>query len=293
MIDIKTIGALAWDTAQESTTARVIGVTSRGVFLMTPELKVIFLSQEKYSSPLSVTFNSSPDFGFIQVGQNAVLSKSCIDLQGQLFSLNAEKIWKSGEPEGVFGGWDSTLDRLAGLSTLAFHRNPNGFGIYLPALCGNAKTHQKDQEPEEIAPLLMMAEAAVRGDTALFVASGGRLLGAGRGLTPSGDDALMGALLCLSRWRILFSNSPVVLASANELVARALVKTTAISANLLGAATAGQADERLITALDYVMTGQYGETEALNAILGYGGSSGVDALAGMAVVMRAAKSLIR
>ena len=110
-----------------------------------------------------------------------------------------------------------------------------------------------------------------------------QLLGRGSGLTPSGDDCVLGLLLMLNRWQ---ANKDWC--SLNQAVIDATYqKTTTISANLIECAAAGQADERLLNVIDGIVTGKPAIAECTEHVLSWGSSSGIDALAGMAVAVTA------
>jgi hypothetical protein len=105
------------------------------------------------------------------------------------------------------------------------------------------------------------------------------LVGAGRGLTPSGDDALCGVLLALRA-----GGAPSqALAAVSTAVTRSLAATTSLSASLLLAAAAGCAVPEVATLANAVSRGdEAGIDEALPAVLAIGHSSGADLLAGLA-----------
>ena len=110
------------------------------------------------------------------------------------------------------------------------------------------------------------------------------LLGHGRGLTPSGDDFILGVLLLLSRYTAARPSQDFA-----PLIEAAYQKTTTVSANLLEAAARGLADERLIEVLEALMSAPGHGEESITALLGWGSSSGVDALAGMLTALHAVR----
>lgn len=120
-----------------------------------------------------------------------------------------------------------------------------------------------------------------------------RLLGYGRGLTPSGDDLLTGLLLALNRWTQYQYSRDQLHEINTRLVNIAYTQTTSLSANLIAAAAQGQADERLVTALDALLTAALPPTEIAHRLLSYGSSSGIDALLGMALVLQPALPAFR
>ena len=102
------------------------------------------------------------------------------------------------------------------------------------------------------------------------------LLGAGGGLTPSGDDCIVGVLVALHAL-----GKRGVAASVASVVARqAPHRTTRLSAAHLDAACAGEAVEPLHRVIEAIATGTSPEP-SLDALEGYGHGSGFDALAGV------------
>jgi len=140
--------------------------------------------------------------------------------------------------------------------------------------------------PEESAPILAeirrLEQAFFRGSPqetlAILIL---RLMGLGRGLTPSGDDFIMGLLLAVNRWPRLFGPLPGLAELNRQVIERAYSVTTSISANLIESATLGYGDERLMSALDGIVTGCLSAEECAGKLLALGASSGVDALVGI------------
>lgn len=126
---------------------------------------------------------------------------------------------------------------------------------------------------------LALAAASAANDAGDFVAAAARLLGAGSGLTPSGDDYVGAALFA----RRLAGMDEHWLGAAADIVALAPARTHAISAALLGDLAAGAS---------YAVLHDLAETIAamdedrqpidthLRALAGIGHSSGWDLLAG-------------
>ena len=109
------------------------------------------------------------------------------------------------------------------------------------------------------------------GEVAAAVAG---LLGRGPGLTPSGDDALAGALLAIHAHR-----RGDALADA---VRARLTATTAVSAALLAAAADGYAAHPVVTLVDAAVAGDPDAVpRALPAVLGIGHTSGADTVTGI------------
>ncbi len=104
------------------------------------------------------------------------------------------------------------------------------------------------------------------------------LVGRGEGLTPSGDDALAGALLVAHAL-----GTGTALADA---VRARLGATTAVSAALLDAAADGYAARPVVTLVDAAVAGDAEALRgALPAVLAIGHTSGADILTGIRVAL--------
>jgi hypothetical protein len=111
------------------------------------------------------------------------------------------------------------------------------------------------------------------------------LLGYGSGLTPSGDDFIVGLLLALNRWKGVLAPSGDLNTLNHRVVEAAYEKTTTLSANLIECAASGLADERLIAALDWLMSGNSRDSDFVDELLSWGNSSGMDVFMGFAIAL--------
>jgi hypothetical protein len=106
-------------------------------------------------------------------------------------------------------------------------------------------------------------------------------VGAGSGLTPSGDDALCGVLLALRA--VGGGAADAAAASVADAVRGAARGTTSLSASLLGAAAQGYAVPEVVRLVSAAVGGDPSETSrALPAVLAIGHTSGADLVAGLA-----------
>jgi hypothetical protein len=110
-------------------------------------------------------------------------------------------------------------------------------------------------------------------------------IGLGAGLTPAGDDLIAGYLLALRRWGDVLAPEIDQVGLSQAILDKAYTKTTRLAANLMECAAQGQADERLIWALDGIATGEILPAEAAAYLGAWGSTSGLEALAGMALVL--------
>ena len=111
------------------------------------------------------------------------------------------------------------------------------------------------------------------------------LLGAGRGLTPSGDDCLAGMLVALHA----FGERDVAASLARAVARHAPRRTSRLSAAHLEAAGGGEAIEPVHEAIRSIAGGTYPghAPDVLDALERFGHGSGFDALAGVLLAARA------
>lgn len=125
-------------------------------------------------------------------------------------------------------------------------------------------------------------------DARLAAQQAERLIGWGEGLTPAGDDFVIGVCAGLDAW--IDCDAP---RACREALGAAMIaaagRTTAISAHYLRLAAAGHYHERLLAACDALL----GEASwpccarALHALCAVGASSGTDTLAGLLAALTA------
>ena len=115
------------------------------------------------------------------------------------------------------------------------------------------------------------------------------LLGAGRGLTPSGDDCLAGVLVALHA----FGERDVAASLARAVARHAPRRTSRLSAAHLEAAGGGEAIEPVHEAIRSIAGGTYPghAPDVLDALERFGHGSGFDALAGVLLAARATARL--
>lgn len=126
-----------------------------------------------------------------------------------------------------------------------------------------------------VGDALRLLSVGWAGDGPELYMAASRLAGLGRGLTPSGDDFLVGVMI----WAWLGKPEPERI--CGHLVAGSQQRTTALSAALLRAASRGECSR----AWHYLLEVLYGHPDgelaaAVRAVLDFGHTSGADALAG-------------
>ena len=286
---VHTIGSLARQQLTRAQTGRVIGRSSHGLYLRLDSAWVIFLAWDGSPGPLSLNLasGSSLDLPQATAVQLTAAGLGFPPPMG-LLDLSAARVWQAPAPESSPAGLlpqPERAARLADTTRLALAIRPGaGWSALLPG--AEAGPDGPANLPPAIPPALQVTRAALaRADSFSAADALGYLLGLGSGLTPSGDDLALGLLLAVSRW------GEVLVPRLNRddfttrVVQCARQATTDLSASLIEAAALGQADQRLIAALDSLLTGQPGVAECAAGLAEWGNSSGLDALLGMSMVI--------
>lgn len=285
-----------------------MGVTSRGVF-MRLELSsqwVVFLSYENWRGPLTINLVSKGNgrhqhiFGSQQVGAPVRISPGHMVFPGSDVTIQTDQAqtWQAPSLPQMLLPSAERRARLAEVARLLLEgRQERGLGrLLMPILGLGAGPGQVSDGPGptvggcahadgDLPILIRLRDALQRRHLSLVIEGLEALLGSGSGLTPGGDDLAIGLLLALSRWGHGLETDLDVTALAAALLPMAYQKTTLLSANLIECASLGQADERLLLALDGLVSETHGAMACAAALAAWGSSSGVDALTGMAMVL--------
>ena len=95
----------------------------------------------------------------------------------------------------------------------------------------------------------------------------------------------MGWLLAVNRWETENQNQHNLDLFNREIVAAGYQQTTTLSANLIECAAQGLADQRLIDALDWLVSSSETSMQSIDALLTWGSSSGSDVFVGFVVAL--------
>ena len=288
----KSIGYFAFQGLRDADSAWVIGITSKGVFLLTPGKTVIFLSFDKYRSPLTITlFETVNELPNITEGMDLKLSTGKINF-GEVnieITYTTAAIWHPPPPLEARLPLSQCLDRLTKIAMgVVIENRELGFRELLEPMLNLQSFKSLSQEHSALLSKLHLLQASLkRNDVDGTEEILNSLLGMGRGLTPSGDDLIVGLLLLLNRWGHGILPGFNIKKLNQKILAAASQRTTTISENLISCAAQGSADERLLYVLDGIFTGEWVLKDCVSFILELGNSSGIDSLVGMATVLTA------
>jgi hypothetical protein len=263
-----------------------MGVTSRGVFVRSAADRVVFVSQETHRSPLTITLTDPIDrLRSLEVGAVVQFSDTRLIFPALevAISLSANVIWHCPSPVSPSRPRTAQRQSLRAIAESALARagSPGLTAVLLRLLDLPDALPLSGDYSALLERLIAVRRTIESGDDQQMIAGLLGLLGQGRGLTPSGDDVVIGLLLMRNRW-----HTGRDCAMMNRSLSEAAYQTTTtISANLIECAADGQGDERLITVVDGVATGSTSIDECAACVLDWGSTSGIDALTGMALAV--------
>lgn len=287
-VSILRCGWYAEEIFETAADLKVLGSTSRGVFLQAPRGQVVLLSYDPYAGPLTANLDGST---------HALRNMT----PGEVFQITSEALvhpyvtvqragpppWREPEPLGkpLPSRVRSNLLIQAAEITSREKGSAGYAQLLLPVLHRQAPP---DGSENIYAQLLLLFANLAGGLQDAAVQAAIPFLGWGHGLTPSGDDFLNGLILFFSRWPILSPLPPADTEKfCSSILQAAKSRTTSLSVSLLELAVLRTGDERLVAAVDGLAAGAPGLEDWLPRLLIYGSSSGGDALLGMVLAAEA------
>jgi hypothetical protein len=302
---VRKLGSIARQQLLRVSSARVIGLSSAGVFIqLDPGVDagpvsfwVVFLARDETPGPLTLNLPGKEAFfrkiqsaDELMVGPDELVFSR---LDRRLDFSRAE-IWQA--PPANLSSREllspaARRSRLAEVVRQAMALRPaSGWSMLLPDLAADPSSlpvvGDESGLPAQLLPAIQNIQIALKQkDSPRLAEALGSLSGLGGGLTPSGDDLTLGVLLASSRWGELLLPGLDRVELAAQVMQRSRQATSNLSASLIACAALGQADPRLIAVLDGLLTGQPGASECAAGLAEWGNSSGLDALLGMSLVI--------
>ena len=282
------LGSIAFECIQPESAGIIFGVISRGVFIQTSTKWLVFISDEPYPGPLTINVPGIRDPGVpLAPGMPVNIASGILEFPEANLVINTQNQapWQPKAPQPpVLSGSERHNTLITGSHVITSTDQHAGPSVLLPLLMQMPEAEQTviDQFPSWYKIIFNLAqdEAGIRSPSVLI-----NLLGAGPGLTPSGDDFVMGVLLAFNRWQHILPIPRDLGYFNHQLISAAYKKTTTLSANLIECAARGLADLRLVNALDWLVSGGEPGEQAIDELLTWGHSSGGDAFVGFAVAL--------
>ncbi len=286
------IGNFAVELLAVPGNGRVLGVTSRGFFLLTGNNRVLFISTDGLFGPVHIVLNVLPEE--VKAGLMGAMvdySPEEFFFKNRGFRINLEnaKIW---QPPSIPSEILSVPERENQINLITDALALSGReSTFLPLLKWMAARSHKSDSPDHwlnqsIQTLMDLRQAVRENKPGEAVKLLDPWLGYGSGLTPSGDDFIWGFLAALNRWKAVICPHFEVTHLNDFILKSAQKKTSSLSATLIECSTHGWADENMLSVLDHLFTGLGSVKETVEKILAYGSSSGVDALAGLVAAVK-------
>ena len=290
------IGKFAIALLAQPGKGRVMGVTSRGFFLLTRSDRVLFLTADLLQGPLNLILTALPEAVKARLmGTEVECSPDKLYFPQTCFRINLKdaKTWQPPElPKKI----KSAQERNGQIKSVAHAiLKSEREATFLPLLkwivTPNLHPKPSDYQFTEFIQKAVDLQWHIHENEST---EAGRILdsflGYGPGLTPSGDDFVWGFLAALNRWQAVLCPQ-FVIGRLNEIIlSDAKKKTSFLSATLIECATHGWADANMLKVLDCLFSGEGSMDEMAEKILAYGSSSGVDAFAGMLAAIKASKN---
>lgn len=271
---------------QKSFTVR--GVTSRGVFLETEGGWIVFLSSEIYRGPLTLNINNYKDRPWVEPGWKGCIQDGIIAFENLDFQVafREAKDWSTAGRLIISGNQQVMAMRNSRIETFVnqLHRMRDSHNEYLETVLQFYQTDEFSPSSDLSPRLEQITRAFLTGSLSPAQGAVNFLVGRGMGLTPSGDDFLSGLLYGLALYGQFQYDYGI---SFRDFILAAIqLRSTSISANLADCAASGEVDERIYTAVDYLINGESSLQTAVDGILSWGSSSGVDTLAGFLIGLK-------
>ena len=284
-IRVTTIGHIANQVLRRSPSGLVTGTTSRGIYLQPREDLTLYLTSEPFRGPLTVNIrDESSQFPSIQPFDVADLLDDTMKFKvsQQAISFHRPLIWR---PARLPSMGKAMPDGYGGILHQIQAFKPDHPYLPLLEMVINEEPMPLEDLPGIEDQVLKLAESLSSGNPSDIIAGMVSILGIGPGLTPLGDDLLLGILLAKSRARREMHWSGDLIHFYHTLLSAAEEKTTRVSWSLLSCAVQGTADERIIRILDGLIAGREIPDHDLESLLDWGSSSGMAVLAGMLMVL--------
>ncbi len=246
------------------------------------------VAPELLNGPLNIVVAIGRDFFFdrLQTKSSVSATPTLIVLDGSLhITLSIAQSW-----DAALTPWSEThvaplRVNLHLLRSVLLREAPKeSFAQYLAARAGTRQAIPTEAPSSRVQRAMSTLVAGMRKLDLPTIKDGARqLAGLGSGLTPSGDDVLVGVLLALT-----IRPSPMTAPMRTALVTAAMGRTTRISDAYLEAAGRGEASEAWHRLLVVLPTGDPSVLlPAVRRVMAFGETSGADMLTGFVLALDA------
>ena len=281
------IGSLAKERIQGHIKGTIRGVTSRGIFIQTHSRFLFFISFGHHPGPLTINVPPAARKAALELvpGEQVDISSGTLYLNGDHLVIATRGLspWQPRIKSSSAFPASERINRLTSAAGIVTGKTEfNGLSCVLPFLLPALEQKKPEQLPHGYKNMLnLVQELNDIQSTAPII----ELLGSGSGLTPSGDDVIIGLLLAINRWQNITAVRGNLDHFNQQIISAAYQKTTTLSANLIDCASRGLADRRLVDALDWLVSETGNDVRVIDELLTWGSSSGADAFVGFAAAL--------
>ena len=163
--NVASIGSIAWQVWQHDQAARVIGVTSRGLFLSIDQ-RVLFVSFERWRGPLTINLDRSIDqLRTLDVGAAAVFSHNRLIFPATeiILSASSADVWQAPLPVSAPCPIDQQRDNVQQIARIITSRAlDRGFAPLLAPLLDLPLSGPLSAEQAAVLNILHTLRQAVR-----------------------------------------------------------------------------------------------------------------------------------
>lgn len=265
----------------------VLATFARSCYLELDGRIIALVAPELLNGPLNIVLSPAPEVAFSSLAAGATVTSTdtSIAINNSLsIDLSPARIWNAEVTPWVSVDEPTlrrNLVRLRGV--LGAEASGESFAHLLPGIEGDAPPRADALSRRATAGMHQLRFALAGTRPEAVIQASALLAGLGGGLTPSGDDVLVGALLCLAVWPMP-DGSRLREAIVNTLSGR----TTRISESYAAAAGRGEASEAWHRLLPTLPTPEAdGLVPAARRITAFGEMSGSDMLAGFVLAIGA------
>jgi len=284
------VGGLALNCLKNGVSGKVMGITSKGMFLNAGD-RILFLTDADYKSPFNVQIKSFAKINtLISTGEPWIFNNQILTISKSIgIDIQQAAIWHPSTPPEIENTVFDQINRMEELFSRMSAIDAEKGWLFL----SESLLSQIPIPDDEIARIRTFTNGFLlsvhNNDVGRALTCARSIIGRGGGLTPSGDDWISGFLLYFARTG---QQNPFIEELGQSLTSMAFKRTTKISANRIEAAMQGWSEELFLSVIDHIVTSKnIFNDEMVLHLVNFGHSSGVDTCVGIRAALSIQESL--
>lgn len=282
------IGKIAVQQLASSSEFSIRGITSKGIFAYLNNESIIFLSRESFKGPLIVNLSwTDPILEQITLESSGKIVNASFVFNNPELQINCShaKTWSAAAlwPPTASNTILPTKETLINFCRSLLAKSGNELISSVIQLLDPSIFSPSPADPMHADKITQFITGFRELDTNTIEQVAHYFAGRGRGLTPSGDDFLLGIVYGFFLMQHKLKSKQMQM--TEPIVNTVKNRSTLISANLVACASLGEVDERLGTAFYALFNTPDSLDDAILGLLNWGSSSGFDTAAGMVLLM--------